>query len=298
MIRKLMLAVSALLLSAAGSFGQAWIGGQGGVPGNPQQQSYQHRVGGVFQALGYSNWQAVILSGNTTTGSGVSIVVYPQGAQAGGGVTLADGAVVPLPTVFNTLTKLTIDFGQGNQEYVTPTSVSFGLCPVGNLGVGGTSTCATITGTFNNTHGQSAIVTSGDFGIGEAITDAGNQGGGVVYWIVDTGIVTLNTGGLTTTTNTTVPTNFYNFGGAARVTTTITTTTNWAIGISGATGIFCSANATLTAGTTCLANQVAPATTGTTSAMTALLITTTVANPGAGALKARVWGYTPVQPTS
>lgn len=290
------LAVLALLLSAASiASAQAWIGGQGAPPGNPQQQSYVHRVGGIFQALGYSNWQGTIISGNTSTGAGVSIVIYPG---PGGTETLADGAQVALASIYATNVKLTVDFGQANQEYVTPTAVSIGGCPAGNIGVGGASTCVTVTGTFNNTHGQSAVITSGDFGIFEAINDAGAQGGGVVFWMVDTGIVTLNTGGLTTTTNTTIPTNFYNFGSAARVTTTITVTASWAVGISGATGILSSANSTLTAGTTALANQAAPASTGTTSAATAILITGATSNPGAGAVKVRAWGYTPVQPTS
>jgi hypothetical protein len=119
--------------------------------------------------------------------------------------------------------------------------------------------------------------------------------GGLVYWVADTGVVTLTTSGLTTTTTTLIPTTFYNLGASAIVKTTITTSANWAVGISGATAIFCSANATKTAGTTCLANQVAPATTGTTQALTAVLFTMGTSNPGAGAIKARVWGFTPVQ---
>jgi len=287
---KLLMLVSALLLSAAGVFGQ------GTFPGNSLQNSPLHRVGGVFNALGYSTWSSVLISGNTSTGAGVSVVIYPGSMTAT--ETLADGSAVPLTVVFNTNTPILVDVGQGNAEVVTPTSVSFGPCPAGNLGVGGGATCATVTGTFNNTHGQSAIVTSGDFGIEEAITDAGNQGGGIVFWMVDTGIVTLNTGGLTTTTTTKVPTTFYGIGAAARVTTTITGSTAWLVGISGSTASFCSSNSTLTAGTTCIANQAAPAVVGTTQSLTSVLITATVANATAGAVKVRVWGYTPVQPAS
>lgn len=279
--------LGALLLFAAVAFAQVY-------PGNAQQASPLHRVGGVFYSLAYSQWDGTIISGNTTTGSGTSIIVSTQGA--GGVVTLTDGTSVPLTTVFNTSTPISIV--DANAETFTPSGVTIGNCPAGNLGVGGSSQCATVTGTISNTHGQGAIVTSGDLGIEEAITDAGNQGGGLVFWMVDTGIVTLNTGGLTTTTTVKVPTNFYNIGAAARVTTTITVTASWAVGISGATGIFCSANSTLTAGTTCLANQAAPASTGTTSALTAILITGATGNPGAGAVKARVWGYTPVQPSN
>jgi hypothetical protein len=281
--------VVALLLSAVG------VNAQGTFPGNPQGASYLHRVGGIYYALGYSTWQANIISGNTSTGAGQSVIIYPGSV---GVETLADGSTIPLTSVYNTNVPIWLDYGQANAEVVTPTAVSISTCPGGNLGVGGAAQCVTITATINNTHGQSAVVTSGDFGIQEAITDAGAQGGGTVFWMVDTGIVTLNTGGLTTTTTTKVPTNFYGIGAAARVTTTITVTASWAVGISGATGAFCSANSTLTAGTTCIANQVAPATTGTTSALTAILITGATSNPGAGAVKARVWGFTPVQPAS
>jgi hypothetical protein len=290
MRNKLLMLVSALLLSAAGVFAQ------GTFPGNFQQSSSLHRVGGTFYALGYSTWSSVLISGNTSTGAGVSVVVYPGSTTAT--ETLADGTPVPLAVVFNTNTPILVDIGQGNAEVVTPTSVSFGPCPGGNLGVGGSATCATVTGTFANTHGQSAIVTSGDFGIEEAITDAGNQGGGTVFWMVDTGIVTLSTGGATTTTTTKVPTQIYGIGAAARITTTVTTATTWSVGsTTGGAAIFCSSNSTMTAGTTCIANQVAPAVTGTTQALTTILFTFT-GTPGAGAIKARVWGYTPVQASS
>lgn len=290
MKNKWLVVLSALLLSAAGALGQIQ-----GAPGNPYQQSLLHRVGGAFYAAGYNTWQANVISGNTTTGAGVSVIIYsgPAGVE-----TLADGSTLPLTTVYNTNVPIIVDYGQANQETVTPTSVSVSGCPGGNLGVGGAAQCVTVTSTFNNTHGQSAIVVSGDFGIFEAITDAGNQGGGTVFWMVDTGIVTLSTVGLTTTTTTKVPTTFINVGASARVTTTITTSTNWAVGIAGTTSAFCTANATLTAGTTCIANQVSPVSVGTTNVLTPLLITVTGANAGAGAVKVRVWGYTAVQASS
>ena len=283
MRRKCFAVLSALLLSAAALFT--------GIPA--QAQNPAHRVGNIYYSSGYAGWQATVISGNTATGAGVSIIVALPGA-GGSGVTLADGSVVAITSVFNTSTPILVN--DANAETVTPSGVSVGPCPGGN--VGASQNCITVTGTFNNTHGQSALVTSGDQGIQEAITDAGASGGGLVFWIADTGVVTLNTGGLTTTTTTKVPTNFYNMGAAARVTTAITVTASWAVGISGATGIFCSANSTLTLGTTCLANQAAPASTGTTSALTAVLITGATGNPGAGAVKARVWGWTPVQPAS
>jgi hypothetical protein len=250
-------------------------------------------VGNLYFSYGYTTWTSSIISGNTSTGAGTSIIVAAQS----NGVTLADGTVLPLATVFNTNTPIYVN--DANAEVVTPTGVSISTCPAGNLGVGGSGTnCATITGNFANTHGQSAPVVSGDQGIFEAITDAGNAGGGLVYWVADTGIVTLSTSGLTTTTTTKVPTNFLSMGSTARVTTTITTSANWAVGVSGSTAAFCTANSTLTAGTTCIANMNSPATVGTSQALTAILFTAGTSNAGAGAIKARVWGFSAVQPNS
>jgi hypothetical protein len=261
-----------------------------------QKAQFAHNLNGVWYAPAYATWQATVLSGNSATGSQTIIVTCSSGGVQGV-CTLADGYSAPLTSIFNTNTPITLL--DANVETVTPSAVgSPSPCPSGFLGVGSSTQCVTVTATFASTHGASAPIVSGDAGIFEAITDAGASGGGVVYWQVDTGIVTLTTSGLTTTTTTKVPTNFYNMGAAARVTTSITVTASWAVGISGATGIFCSANSTLTAGTTCLANQASPASTGTTSALTAILITGATSNPGAGAVKARVWGWTPVQPAS
>lgn len=261
-----------------------------------QNFGYQHRVGALYFAPAYATWQGTILTGNAATGS-QSIIVTANSGGVSGVASLADGYSVPLATVFNTNTPITIM--DANQETVTPSSVSAPSgCPAGFIGVGSSTQCVTITATFANTHGASAPVVSGDAGIFEAITDAGNTGGGLVYWTADTGVVTLSTGGLTTTTTTKVPSNFISMGASARVTTTITTSANWAVGISGSTAAFCTANSTLTAGTTCLANMNSPATVGTTQALTAILFTMGTSNPGAGAIKARVWGWTAVQAQS
>lgn len=264
-----------------------------GQGGNLQQTENAHRAGTIFLSSGYINYAAYIIQGNAASGA-ATITVFAGGGN--GVAALADGTPVSLAVLFNTNTPISIN--DANAEIVTPSAVSIAACPGGNLGVGASNQCASITATFSNTHGASAPVGSGDQGVEEAITDAGLQGGGTVYWQIDTGIVTLNTGGLTTTSTTKVPTNFYNAGASARVTTTITTSTNWAVGISGATAIFASANSTLTAGTTALANQVAPTSTGTTSSLTAVLVTVTGANAGAGAVKMRIWGWTPVQAAS
>jgi hypothetical protein len=258
-----------------------------------QAFGYQHRVGAVFYAPGYATWQATILSGNSASGS-ASIIIAPN-AGGIGAITLADGTSLPLTDVFNTNTPLYIM--DANAETVTPTAVTIGSCPVGNIGIGDVTQCATVTATFAGTHGVSAPVVSGDAGIFEAFTDAGNQGGGLVYWAADTGTVTLNTGGLTTTTTTKIPTNFFSAGASAIVKTTITTSANWAVGISGSTAAFCTADSTLTAGTTCQANMNSPAQVGTTLGLTAVLFTMGTSNPGAGAIKARVWGWSAVQAT-
>jgi hypothetical protein len=245
-----------------------------------------HNMGGIYYAPIYNTWRATIVSGNTGTGSGTSIVVSAP-------TSLIDGYAVNPASVFNTNVPILVN--DNNSETVTPTSVSIGSC--GAFGNAPSGTCATVTGTFNNTHGAGSalIVQSGDNGIEEALTDAGNFGGGLVFWQVDTGNVTLSTSGATTTTTTKIPTQYINFGASAIVETTIATATNWAIGVASHTSAFCSANSTLTAGTTCIANQVAPTVTGTTTALTALLITTTGSQTTAGVVKTRVWGYTPVQ---
>jgi hypothetical protein len=287
-MKKLLFGICALLLSVASALGQG-INAPAIVPLG-QSFGVQHRVGGLYFAPGYATWQALILSGNAA--SGAQTIIITMGST---GLALADGYNLQPAEAFNTNTPLSII--DANAETVTPTAVTLGNCPAGFLGVGALTQCATVTATFANTHGASALVVSGDGGIFEAFTDAGLQGGGLVYWVVDTGNVTLNTGGLTTTTTTKVPSNFISAGASARVQTTITTTTNWAVGISGSTSAFCTANATLTAGTTCLANMNSPASVGTTQALTAILITCTVANPGAGVVKARIWGYSAVQAT-
>lgn len=283
MLKKLALLLAAVPLLAFSAFAQAQI--------TPPVGLNAHRQGGIYYAPAYATWQATIISGNSASGS-ASIIV----ASNTNGVSLADGAVLPFTTVFNTSTPIYIQ--DANAETVTPSAVSVGACPAGNLGVGGSSICATVTATFANTHGQSAIVISGDSGIEEAFTDAGANGGGLVYWTVDTGTVTLTTTGLTTTTTTKVPTNFLSEGASAKVETTITTSANWAVGISGSTAAFCTANSTLTAGTSCIANMNSPASVGTSQALTAVLFTMGTSDPGAGAIKARVWGFSAIQSTN
>jgi len=166
MLKKLLLVVSALLLFAAGALGQNFPGAQG----NPSVLS---RAAGQFYAPAFF-WQGRVISGNSTTGTVSIIVTGSTGGQ--GGLQLADGTTISLQTVFNTLTPIIVDWGQGAQETVTPTATAVGSCPAGNLGIGGAVQCVTITGTFVNTHGQSAVVIDGSFGLQTAINYAGSLG--------------------------------------------------------------------------------------------------------------------------
>lgn len=272
MTRKLISIFASLMLVLSGALVSA--------PTVRAQQGPARVGGSVYYSTAYNQWTSTVSQGFTGTGSQTMLMLY-------GYVTLPDGRpFVP----FNTNVPLQVDVG-ANAEVVTPSAVS-GCAPLNpNQGV-----CA-ITATFSNAHGNGTLVSSGDFGIEEAILDAGNNGGGNVYWSVSTGIVTLNTGGLTTTTTVKVPSTFYNQGASARVTTTITGASTIAVGVSGATGIFCASTTPLTAGSTCV--QVAPGLTGTGStALTAILLTATVANATAGAMKVVAWGYTPVSANS
>jgi hypothetical protein len=287
------LAVScALLLFAASAFAQV---APIGVVNPPLTLNKSHYVAGVFNGPAYATWQGIVVSGNSSTGAGQSIVVYPQGA-ANGVVTLGDGTTVQLNVVFNTSTPVTVDFGQGAGEVFTPSSVSFGGCPSGNLGVGGTSTCATLTGTIGNTHGQSALVGSGDYGVEEAIADAANNGGGLVYWERDCGNVTMNTGAATTTiTGCSVPLNQIGMGASIFVKTTITTTATYSLGFASNLTLYLNACASLTAGLNCSAKSVAgvESATGTSFALSPLLITANAAS-GAGVVHVKAFGYSQV----
>lgn len=268
--------------------------GPGGNP-TPLGQNNEHAIGNLFFSTAYNSWSAKVVSGNTTTGSGATIIVSAPSA-------LADGYIPSIAAIYGANTGMVfpkLAIADAVAETITPTAVSVGGCPSGTPGPIG-SQCATITATINNSHGNGAFVLSGDQGIAEALNDAFFQGGGLVYWVADTGNVTLSTGGTTTTTTTFVPSAYYSEGCAGRVTTTITTSTSWAVGISGATTSFCTAQTTLTAGTVAnvvaLNNPTAVGTTGTLS-LTAILFTMGTGAPGAGAIHARVWGFTAIQPS-
>lgn len=126
------------------------------------------RVASKFVASNYFALRAQVVSGNSSTGS-VSIIVGPVQQS------LQDGRQVQM---FQTgvLNPIIIDLG-ANNETVTPTAVSIGSCPSGTPTI---QNCATITGTFNNTHGNGSVVISGSSGFGEAYWDAALNGGGLV----------------------------------------------------------------------------------------------------------------------
>jgi hypothetical protein len=170
---KKFLALALSVILSLGLVNLAYAQGFPGASGNPSPIS---RPGGFFYAPAFF-WQGSLVSGNTTTGASQSIIMV--GSTGGmGGLQMPGGTTVPLQVVFNTLTPIIVDFGQGNQETVTPTSTSVGTCPAGNIGVGGVLQCVTIVGTFNNTHGQSAVVIDGSFGAQTALNYAASLGGG------------------------------------------------------------------------------------------------------------------------
>jgi len=255
-----------------------------------------HRGDGVgtFFAPAYSTWQAIVIQGNSTTGAGTSIIVVPQGGGPGGTITLQDGSAIQLASIFNTSTPIRVQ--DANAETVTPTGVTIAACSPGFLGVGSSNICVTITGNFSNTHGASAYVGSGDGGIEEAVADAGANGGGLVYWEADCGAVTLNTGGLTTTTtNCQVPLSFISMAGSAVVKTTITTATSFSLGTTTTTTAFVNGCTNLTAGLNCQQFQAAPTkVAGASLALTPILITAAGGTPGAGVVHVKAFGYSQV----
>lgn len=190
-MKKTLRSLAAIPILSVAAFGQISL---------PQNASPVAHQGGTYYASAFFSAEGRVISGITSTGSG-SIIIAPNGSGGSGVITLTDGTSLPLATMFNTVNPLIVDYGQVNQETVTPTAVSLGPCPAGNLGVGGVVQCATITATFANTHGQSAVVRDGAFGAGIASAFANNIGGGVI--VVDS--VWSALGGLTSTLTSLTP---------------------------------------------------------------------------------------------
>lgn len=241
---------------------------------------------GLFFAPNFGQWSIPIFTGIAATGSQTLVMLS--------GVASTVDGVQFIPFVVGG--RIIVGAG-ATQETVTITAVSgatLNIIPTG-AAIG---TCS-VTATFANTHTAGEPVSSGDNGTMEAINLAANNGGGQVKFFVDCGVITLSTGGVTTTTTVFVPNLLFNQGSSSRVTTTITTSTGWSVGIAGATSCFSTNNTTLTAGTTAFTTQGVPAValaTGATAAgLTAVLVTAAGGAAGAGAIHIKVWGIVPAQ---
>lgn len=137
--------------------------------------SAQFVNGAAPRAAAQFNWTGKIISGNSSSGSG-SITVYGQ--PGAGGAIMPYGLTLPWQTVFSDLMPILVN--DANPEQVTPTAVSFGTCPVGNIGVGGTTQCVTITASFSFSHGGNATVSDATAGAQTAANYLNAGGGGVV----------------------------------------------------------------------------------------------------------------------
>jgi len=243
------------------------------------------RVAGVFDSTKYSVWGAYVLNGNTATGSQTITVCPAQFA-------LPDGRVIqPLAPANGVYVPFTIDpQNSAVAETVTPTAYSLVAPPSGS----GNVPCAAITATFANLHGASfslSQVISGDQGVQEAINDASLNGGGLVFWQIDPGAVTLSTGGQSTSLGSIkIPTRSVVTSATARVSTTITGCTGgWSLGYTSGTE-FGAANTTLTAGTTTDSSTLVPNYAYNAAAAVPVAFCTTAAAT-AGAIHAHIVGY-------
>lgn len=162
--------LATLALLAGSLFGQSY---PSAAPGN------ESRGLGLFYApnyaYGYGTIPQLKVDGGTTATGSASITVSI------GFVSLSDGRQF---SPFSVTAPITIGLGT-NQETVTPTAVS-GCYPVNVSG----STC-TVTAPFANLHGHGDPISSGTFGLQEAINDAFQSGGGQVavdsYWSANGG---------------------------------------------------------------------------------------------------------------
>ena len=125
-----------------------------------------HYSGGRYIAAQYGLWKGQLIGGPYIAGVGV-LIEFP------GQVQLLDGYVFD---PFNANAPITIGIG-AQAETVTPTVVSYSNAPTG---YGGPQQAAYLSVTTANAHGQGDPVTSGTFGLQEAINDCAAQGGGIV----------------------------------------------------------------------------------------------------------------------
>jgi len=120
----------------------------------------QSRVAGRFVASNYGQWSFAPYTMPSGTGSQTFTLSNATAA-------LPDGRIV-MPFSTNAPIKV-------GTEVVTPTAVGSG-CIVGNIGAGA---CA-ITATFVHSHSTADYISSGTFGLQEALNDAHLSGGGAV----------------------------------------------------------------------------------------------------------------------
>jgi len=279
---KKILAVTILIALAGGL--ACWVG----APHKAKAQSASaqfSRVAGVFDSTKYSGWGGYVLTGNTATGSQTITVCPAQFA-------LPDGRVIqPMAPANGVYAPITIDAQSSSLvETVTPTAYTL-VAPQSGTG---NVPCAAITATFANLHGASfstSQVISGDQGVQEAINDASLNGGGLVFWQIDPGAVTLSTGGQSTSLGTVkIPTRSVVSSATARVSTTITGCTGgWSLGYTSGTE-FGAANTTLAAGTTTDSSTLVPNYVFNASAAVPVAFCTTAAAT-AGAIHAHIVGY-------
>ena len=149
----------------------------------PFPQAAQSFTASRFVAANYGQWQLQIYSVPSGTGSQTMLMVAAS-------VRLPDGrGIMP----FNTNAPIKV-----GTEIVTPTAVSG--CTYGNPAVG----VCQITATFTLSHSTSDAVSSGTYGLQEALNDASLAGGGAVS--IDASWASL--GGTTAIKNAaTIPTN-------------------------------------------------------------------------------------------
>lgn len=110
-----------------------------------------------------------VATGNAATGASQTITLVSGNSVNSGGVSI---------NPINVNAPIIVGIGS-NAETVTPTAVS--NCNLGAAIIAGPGTPqCTITGTFNNLHGPQEPVTSGTYGLQEAINRANSMNGGVV----------------------------------------------------------------------------------------------------------------------
>ena len=129
------------------------------------KNAYQFYYGGP----GISFPALTVSGGNGATGAGQSITLV-----TGQTVSSSGASINPI----STNTPITVGVGP-NSETVTPTAVSNCNLPA-TITVNPSGPNCVITATFNNLHGAGELVTSGTYGLQEAINRANGQGGGVV----------------------------------------------------------------------------------------------------------------------